>query len=221
MIVGDSYVLGDGIPAYSQTITATLQRALDRVSPGGWQVMNAGVEGNGLYGYSRAVSALVPALEPQVVIVGYLGWSDEVVFDAQRLVDVTPGNRLVNRLVANLRVRQYLHEGAVKLAWRERIPRSTDAYFRSLMDEMARVASAHGASLAILQYLPRTPAGRVPDGAVHITLPDELAYPGHRNSYWYEKDYHPKPALNEKLAAIIAGRLLDGGEGEQGAARTP
>ena len=217
LVVGDSYVLGDGIPTNEQTISACLQRALDKASPAGWQVMNAGVEGNGLYGYARAVSALVPALKPQIVVVGYLGWSDEVVFDAQRLVDVTPANRQLNRLVANLRVRQFVHEATVKLPWRERIPKSTDAYFKSLMDSMARVCSEHGAKLVILQYLSRVPADRVPDGAVHVTLPDELAYPGRRNDFWYELDYHPKPALNEKLAAIIAPRLIGAaGEGRHG-----
>ena len=183
LLVGDSYVLGDGIATFEQTITATLQRALDAAEPGAWEVMNAAMEGNGLYGYVRTVEALIPALAADVVVVGYLGDSDDVPFDVQRLVDLTPTNALLRLLVVNLRARQYVHESSMRMIWQVGSIARMDAYFDSLLADLARICSRQGARLVIVEYLKRTGERRIPDEAMLVKLPRELRYPGRRHRY--------------------------------------
>ncbi len=207
LLVGDSYVLGDGIPTFEQTITAALQRKLDAAAPGAWQVMNAAMEGNGLYGYLRTVETLAPVLKPDVVVVGYLGDSDDQPFDVQRLVDLTPESEALRRLVVNARARQYVHETSMRLFWRVGSITRMDTHFDSLMEALGRAASRHGARLVILEYLARDHGRLIPKEATVVELPEELRYPGYRNSFWYERDFHPKPPLNERLAEILAKEL--------------
>lgn len=208
LLVGDSYVWGDGIPTNEETLGSLLRSELERAAPRRYAVMSAGYPGLGLYGYDRIVSALQPLYHPSVVVVGYLGEADHDPLDAQFLADRLPAGRLARNLVIGLRVARQVAEGSVVFAGeRWRSPRNAE-YFAGLRGSLSRAAAERGYRLLFLSYPRHAPAAAAP--AATLTLPEELLYPGHRNAFWYEKDFHPKPALNRLLAQRLASAVLAG-----------
>lgn len=78
---------------------------------------------------------------------------------------------------------------------------------RARLAEAARHLGGQGARLALIDYTatddPRHQP-EVPPEVARFVLPRELAYPGHRNDWWYERNMHPKPRLNREIAARLA-----------------
>lgn len=204
LLVGDSYVWGDGIPANAETLGSLLRAELDRRAPGRFAVMSAAYPGLGLYGYGRFIDALSPLWKPDDVVVGYLGENDHDPFDPQFLLDHLPRNRLLRNLVLNLGAAQRVHDASVRHfspIWSGAANRD---YFAALTREDARKASARGYRLAFLSYFPHPP---LPEPIEALDLPPSLRYPGRASDLWYAKDFHPKTALNRLLARTLAAKL--------------
>lgn len=202
LLVGDSFVWGDGIPSNEETLAARLRAALDRRAPGRWQVMSAAYPGLGLYGYGRFIDAIAPGFLPDVVLVGYLGGNDHDLFDAQRVLDSLPSGRLLRNLVLNSGAAQHVCEASAVHGGG-----AGSARFARLREQNARKASERGYRLVFLCYLgcPDLPAS-----AEAIELSPSLRYTGRGSPLWYAKDFHPKPELNGILAARLAQMLVSG-----------
>lgn len=214
LIVGDSYVWGDGIPTNEETIGRLLAAELERAAPGRYAVMSAAYPGLGLYGYGRIVDALAPLYRPEAVVVGYLGGFDYDPLDPQFLADHLPENRWARNLVLGLRVAREVHESSVDLLrrfeWRSR---KNEAYFEGLLRAFARRAAERGYGLLFLSYYGESTVP--PPPARTMLLPDDLRYPGHADALWYGKECHPKPALNRILAKKLAAQIVGLGSASQ------
>lgn len=204
LLVGDSYVWGDGIPANEETLAYLLRDELARSAPGRSSVMSAAYPGLGVYGYGRFLDALTARYRPDVVVVGYLGTNDHDPFDAQFLLDHLPPWAPARNLLLNLGAVQHVHEASVRSAsvlWRS--ARNEEAS-GSRLREMAALARARGFRLVFLSYFEHPP---LPEPIETLDLPEALRYPGRSSELWYAKDMHPKTSLNRILARMLAVRL--------------
>ncbi|MBI5623598.1 MAG: SGNH/GDSL hydrolase family protein [Elusimicrobia bacterium] len=213
LVVGDSFVWGLGIPDNERTLPALLREKLEAAAPGRFDVVAAGFPANGLYGYARAVTALAPALDAEAAVVVYLGGNDHDPLDSQAIMDRSPRNPLLRSMVNGLRVRQFVHAAARRVLGR---PGGWDAertlaQAQRAADELAAFAGARKMRLVFLQgYFEASTGLRLPEGAEALDLPRGLAFPGQGSPYWYGKDAHPKPLLNEAAAELLAARLATG-----------
>jgi len=211
LIVGDSYVWGDGIPANEQTLGALLRQRLEGVEPGRFGVVSAAYPGNGIYGYSRFITALEQRFRPSVVVIGYLGCADLDPLDAQFLMDSLPKNGFLRNLVVNLRLLQGVHEKSVTIGcplWLQSPPLSRVV---SALDVIVASKPPSRRCIVVIDYFrlePKHPLAFPKDWRV-LQLPESLRCPGHHTQYWYAKDVHPKPALNLRLAEILADTVRD------------
>jgi|GEM_PF-4620728 len=205
LIVGDSFVWGDGIPSNEETLGSRLRAELEVRAPGRYLVMSAAYPGLGLYGYDRFIDALVPRYQPDLVVVGYLGESDHDPFDAQAVLDRLPSGAWLRNLVLNLGAAQHLCEASVmhmEAFWRTA---RNAARFARLREDVARKAAARGTRLVFLCYFG---CPDLPEPIEALELTPRLRYPGHSSELWYAKDYHPKPELDRILAADLAAALV-------------
>lgn len=216
LVVGDSFVWGDGIPANEQTLGSLLRAELERLAPGRFVVMSAAYPGLGVYGYGRFIEELAPRFRPDVVVAGYLGENDEDPADPQFLLDRLPRLRPARNLILNLRAGQDFHEASVGHAARIWSSAANKGYFAGLLRAMARRAAERGYRLVFLSYFPH-PALPAPIEA--LDLPPELRYPGRANALWYGEAFHPKPALNRILARTLAAKLVGNSKGAGSFAR--
>lgn len=208
LLVGDSYVWGDGIPTQEDTLSTLLRAELDRAAPGAWDVVSAAYPGLGAYGYRRAFKSMLPEVRPDVVVVGYLGDPDIDPLDYQALHDLLPQSPAAAKLAVELGGLQSLHETAMALR--------TQSTWAHGVGETAR-----DQLLASLAQFGRTPGHRAillcyggPERASDVEvlpLPEPWRYRGHRSELWYAKDSHPKPALNRKLAGWLGAELVQPG----------
>ncbi len=208
LIVGDSYIWGDGIPTNEETLPGRLRAELNRTAPGRYEVMSAAYPGLGLYGYSRFVDALAAQASPDVVIVGYLGFSDHDPLDPQALMDGLSSAGPLRNFLLNFKAAQWLHEASVLRAaafWRSA---QSDAYFRALYAHFAHKAEARGYRLLFLTYTPPSQGFSLPSPIETVDLSDGLRCPGYADENWYGKDFHPKPKLNSALAKILSARII-------------
>jgi hypothetical protein len=205
LLIGDSYIWGDGIPANGGTLGYRLREELERRAPGRFIVMSAAYPGLGVYGYSRFIDAIAPLFKADMVVVGYLGLSDRDPADAQVLLDALPADRLGRNLVLNLGIAQHVHE--VSSARWVRGGQDAPAYFSGLYAEIARKAITRGYRLIFLSYAPRLDCP-LPSPIEVLDLPQGWQYPGQASELWYAKDFHPKPKLNSLLAEYLARVLL-------------
>ncbi|MBI5623573.1 MAG: hypothetical protein HY924_07335 [Elusimicrobia bacterium] len=204
LVVGDSFVWGDGIPDNSQTIASLLRASLEDASPGGFEVLGAAYPGLGLYGYSRFIETLAPLWSPDVVVVGYLGEADHDPFDAQALLESIPRRGWLRNPVLNTRAAQRLHEASVRslrTLWRQ--PENAGR-FSALAEDLARKAREGRYRLIFLSYHGPWTA---PAGSENLVLPESLRYQSRASDLWYGKDAHPKPKLNALLARMLAERI--------------
>jgi hypothetical protein len=217
LIVGDSFVWGDGIPTAQGTLPALLRARLEARAPGAWDVVSAAYPGLGVYGYRRSVERLAPEVQPHVVVVGYLGSADLDPLDSQALRDLLPASRWLAAVALNLGVVQSLHEASsaappgqpALVRWRTgQGARWRDALFSTL----AGLARGPGKRSILLCYAGAEPG--VP-GVDQISLPARWRYQGHRSEYWYAKDCHPKPLLNELLAEQLAEEIVRPGSWQE------
>ncbi|MFA6315892.1 MAG: SGNH/GDSL hydrolase family protein [Elusimicrobiota bacterium] len=219
LVVGDSFVWGLGIPDNEHTLPALLAGALERRAPGRFDVAAAGFPGNGLYGYGRAVKALVPELDVDIVILSYIGGNDHDPLDSQAIMDRSPESPLLRAVVDGLRVRQFVHACSRRVLGRPGWADTgrTLAQAQRQVDELGDFGRRLGVRLVLLRgYFREVPRLRLSSGIEAFDLPEELAYPDSRNRYWYGKDAHPRPALNEAVAELLADRLVKAGPGPEG-----
>lgn len=188
LLVGDSYVWGDGIPDNAETLGYLLRADLERLAPGRFTVMSAAHPGLGLYGYLRFIDVLSERYRPDAVVVGYLGANDHDPFDPQLILERLPRGGPIRNLLLNLGVAQHVHAASVENGERiwgsERGRGFIAAAFRGLSAN----ALADGYRLLFLSYFP------------HAPLPEPI-------DLWYAKDFHPKTELNRLLSRALAERL--------------
>jgi hypothetical protein len=70
LMLGDSVLFGTVLPA-DERVSDRLQRALDAVRPGGWEVVNAGVPGFNTVAEARWLARRGIALRPSTVVVAF------------------------------------------------------------------------------------------------------------------------------------------------------
>lgn len=208
LLVGDSYIWGDGIPVNEETLAYLLRAELARLAPGRFSVMSAAYPGLGLYGYGRFIDVLSARYDPKIVVVGYLGQSDCDPFDAQYLLDHLPRRRLVRNLVLNLGAAQYLHEASGRRFSPIWTSVENREYFAALTRGFSLKALKRGYRLMFLDYLQDQ---SLPEGIEALDLPEDLRYPWHASDLWYAKDFHPKTKLNRILAKILAEKIVQKG----------
>ena len=212
LLIGDSFIWGDGIPDNAQTLPARLRQALDRLAPGRIQVSSAGFPGNGLYGYSQALIRLAPKLKPDIVVVGYLHDADHDALDSQFLVDRLPTCLALRRILTNLRINRHIHRQAAQRRDALRSVKQDEGFFDRAIQNIAEVAQNERFKVILLNYFP----GDELHENLHNTLtsleifdlPAELRFEGKSTPLWYAKDCHPKPELNRILAEALAKFLL-------------
>ena len=208
LLVGDSYIWGDGIPVNEETLAYLLRAELARLAPGRFSVMSAAYPGLGFYGYGRLIDVLCARYDPEVVVVGSLGESDCDPFDAQYLLDHLPRLWLVRNLVLNLGAAQYLHEASVSRFSPIWTSAENREYFAALTRDFSLKALERGYRLMFLSYFPHP---SLPEGIETLDLPEDLRYPWHASDLWYAKDFHPKTKLNRILAKMIAEKIIQKG----------
>ncbi len=207
LVVGDSYVWGDGIPSNEETLAYRLREELEARAPGRFDVMSAAFPGLGAYGYSRFVEVLQPRLKADTVVIGFLGDVELDPFGPQLILDSLPRNRLARNLVVNLRAARAIHEASVThhaAVWNSSVAREWSA---RITKSFGTRAAERGYRAFIFDYTMGR-AGHDFGGARVLAGPPELAYDGYRTALWYAKDAHPKPALNRIFAGLLAEALL-------------
>lgn len=210
LLVGDSFVYGDGIPTNEQTLGAYLRPALAVGAVPPLEVVSAAFPGLGLYGYSRYIATLEPVIGPAVVVMGFLGSSEFDPVDAQFLADAIPKSAFLRGIVLHLRVLQSLHRASaseISGPWRKRLYMDQA---RHMIQVIADSAGADRCCVIVLNYLAdpgNDEFALFGDGLRIFTPPPELAYPGAANRYWYGKDKHPKPDYNRALAPLLAAEV--------------
>ncbi len=205
LLVGDSFVWGDGIPTQEETLGHQLREQLELLAPGRFEVTSAAYPGLNLYGYRRFVMTLQPLLRSTIVVISYLGESDYLAIDAQSLVDATPGDGIVRALMMRLRVRQSVHEASTRMWSRLSLGSRGHELVDRMMAELKAHSLARGYRAIVLTYIPEEHPST--GGLESIVLPFELRYPGHANDLWYGLDFHPKPALNKRISELLAHYL--------------
>lgn len=208
LIVGDSFVWGDGIPDLAGTIGACLRRELENHAPGRYEVMAAGWRGNNLWGYTSTVAALAPVWRPDLVIVLYLGGADLDPLDPQRLVDALPAWPPARNLLRNLRLLHHVYR-VVEGARSDQRGRPEDPGLASSCFERIRgVARDVGAEVLVLNFDPHIEDPPIPGLQWLIPSRALLSPGGKANALWYGWDQHPKPALNRALGRLLADHVL-------------
>ncbi|MBI5883937.1 MAG: hypothetical protein HZB91_12635 [Elusimicrobia bacterium] len=204
LVVGDSYVWGDGIAANEETLAYRLRARLERSAPGRFSVMAAAYPGLGLYGYAKFIDAVGERFRPKIVVVGYLGGADHDPFDAQFLLDHVPSARPFRNLLLNLGTLQQVHDASIRSQSVWASPENA-AVSERIREDLARKAVERGYRLVFLAYFAHPP---LPSTSEVVGLPSELEYQGRPTELWYGKDFHPKPKLNDILAGMLAEKLL-------------
>ncbi len=212
LLVGDSYIWGDGIATEANTLGTLLRARLEALAPGRFDVVSAGYPGNGIYGYTRAVEQLAPVLHPNVAVIGYLGEADLNPVDAQSLTEGQLHGAWLRTLMLRMHTGQHLHEWSVGIATELGQTPESKLQFQQLFQRLAACGRANGTQVALLNYPSRAiaPQGAfaVPKEIQRVDLPEPLRYRGQASELWYAKDSHPKPLLNQKLADLLAQWLL-------------
>jgi len=198
LLVGDSYVHGDGIPSLAGTLMNQLRIRLGKK----YQVINAAYPGFALYGYFETIKRTYEAYRPDLVIVGYLDRADWDPFDPQSMVDSLPANRYLRNLILNSESPQWIHESSVStssFAWEsEEIIHKREKILNSMKD----FSTAKKIPVILFHYsgkLEKTVSPVLPG----IFLPVNLTYKFKSDKFWYAKDNHPKSLLNKAISEIL------------------
>ncbi len=206
LVVGDSFVWGDGIASGDDTLPGLLRRNLEEGAPGRYDVTSAAYPGLGVHGYRRAVEAMIPEVHPDLIVVGYLGTADLVPLDGQNLADLLRSQGWLAHALISLRTLQNLHESSATAPqdapWLSEL--GTTSRTR-LFDTLRDFVQAPGHRAILLCYFGEEPTLQ---GLDALVLPAKWRYQGHRSELWYAKDCHPKPALNRLLATWLASEIL-------------
>lgn len=206
LLVGDSYVWGDGIPTLEGTLGAALRRELEERAPGRYEVMAAGWPGNGLWGYRRTAAALTPVWRPAVVVVLCLGESDFAPVDPQRIVDALPAWGPARNLFENLGLARRVHRAA-QAHWMTAGVQVDQELVEESISGLLHAVQGSDAQLLVLDFSGGTCRSSALEAAHRMEVPEDLRYPGRSSDLWYARDSHPKPALNLRIASLLANRL--------------
>jgi len=218
LLVGDSFIWGDGIPTNGETLAYQLREELERQAPGRFSVMTAAYPGLGPYGYRRILGALVPVYRPEVILVHYVP-GGHLLSDPQFLIDRLPAPGLARHAVQSLNGLRFLNE-VISLAtstdqpeWTELAERAVD--LPRVLQAMTPEADGGGARVVFFLYSRYVSKRIAPDRLLPASierafLPAEWEYPGHPTELWYAKDFHPKPKLNHLVAAHLADLIISG-----------
>ena len=204
LVVGDSYVWGDGIASNEETLPYRLREALELRSRGAFDVVSAAYPGIDIYGYTRFTEVLQPALAADIVVISYLG--DCSLSDAQYLLDRATDSEVLRRFFVRMSVLEYAHEHVGR--WERSADASVDrgSFCRNILEDLARHSTEGGYTLLFLSWASNH--GQELDAFQEIRLPDHLMYQGESSDLWYAKDNHPRPPLLLLVADIIADAIM-------------
>jgi len=205
LLIGDSYVWGDGIPSNEETLGYRLREALEARSPAGFDVISAAFPGIDLYGYVRFTKVLQPHFDADIVIISTLG--DCWLSDTQYLVDQAPDIGSLRRLLAMMSVLQRAHEFAASINEDWRNSPAGVRFCRHLLEELAQHTAEGGYELLFLNYDKQSQPKELEAFQV-LDLPQHWKYQGTGNELWYAMDEHPKPHLLRLVADILAERIV-------------
>lgn len=210
LLVGDSFVWGDGIPTNEETLPYRLRDALALRAPGTFDVMAGAFPGLDLYGYVRFAEVLQPHLSADIVVISYQ--EDCRLSDSQYLLDQATENALLQGLFVRFSVLQYAHEfvGTIEHESGESADRAD--FCQSRLDELGRHATEGEYKLLFLSWSEERPQEL--NWFNVVGLPEELRYQGESSDLWYAKDNHPKPPLLRLVADIVADALIQLQDGE-------
>ncbi len=208
LIIGDSYIWGDGIPSNDQTLAALLRNDLDKSMPGKFMVISAAFPGLGLYGYFEFLKKLKPHIRPDLVMFGYLGDSDFDPFDFQMLVEKLPVNVFLKNMILNFHIIQHIHEISVinsKTLW---FSQGSVRSIKKLLNEVADYSRRENVRVVLIRYMDGRTQVKIPGQIGIFDLPHEFSYKGKSSKLWYAKDNHPKPLLNKYLARMLSDKII-------------
>jgi hypothetical protein len=212
LLIGDSYVWGDGIADLDGTLGEQMRRAFEEAAPGQWDVFSDGIPGNGLYGYTTAAAAVSARFDPQWIVIGYLSPSDLDRYDLQYLLEREPRAWPLKNLFANLNAFQAIHETSQSLLWRT--PADT-APFREMLVRLAADARAAGRTVVALDYSSSGFPGGWPEGIHAWCLPSRFADRTDGRNWIGGYDTHPTAAMDAELARLLVASVLAGGPSQE------
>ncbi len=208
LVVGDSYVWGDGIPNNNQTLPARLRSHLEAMVPGRTTVMAAGFPGLDLYGYGRIIEQIATPWKADLVLISYLGGVDLELLDVQRLADLKVGFGPLDALVSLLKARQYVHEAYRYFRRGSYDVSDPSGEIERILNSAMVHAQTGGFRLAAFQYDVGGFAPSLTERFKVYRMPPEFACPRKSTELWYDIDYHPRPVLVDRVAAWLAGAIL-------------
>jgi hypothetical protein len=212
LVVGDSYVWGDGIPSNQETLPYRLRAALEKDAPGRYEVIAAAYPGAGVYGYHRTIITLQPVMDPDIVVIGFLGMADFQPYDSQARLDQMPGSRFLVNLLVNLGVVQQFHWASVIHAEKSFSVEDGPIWAGELFIRLEQHSRENGYRLLLLNYdcIPPRQSFILPNGIEVLSLPEKLKHRGGNADLWFLKEHHPKAALEVILADLLAEAILRG-----------
>ncbi len=208
LVIGDSYVWGDGIPRGTETLPQRLRQALEARSPGQFDVVSGAFPGIDLYGYLRFTTVLQEHFDADLVVISYLG--DCALSDAQYILDRAPDFRPLRLLLAKSSVLQHAHEFAASINDEWRRTEDHQRFRAELLAALGERAATGGYDVLFLNYDKPARPRELQDFRV-LNLPQELKYTGERSELWYAKDEHPKPRLVQIVAELLAEAITGNG----------
>lgn len=209
LIIGDSFVWGDGIATNDQTVGTFLRKELTKKSAK-YTVVSAGYPGLGIHGYYRYYQRLKTLIRPNIVVIGFLGNADYDPFDSQVLMDHIPKSFFFRNMFLNLSVAQRIHKVSVSYSKSLWSTSTSIKRVKEVLEKLVMHQKRDNIRIVFFNYFPKHHQSIVPPELESIHLPEHLSYPGRRNEFWYAKDNHPKPLLNEKVAQILARSIHTG-----------
>ena len=227
LLVGESFVVGSGIANPKGMLHTQLEFALDASGDDDWEVVNVAQRPAALWYYTRALIALVPDMEPEVVVMSYLSWYDLEWWETQRvsyglppfLVGLCDSFEVTNDMLvfAKRLTESYQEQG--------RADPSVVADLRASLEELLRVLERRRIPLVV--WLPYESDGMFEPYAHHPLLSllgwEAVPYLSPREAgdlgaapvpRWQEDpalhfvgDGHPTPAANRMFARAIAEEI--------------
>jgi hypothetical protein len=216
LLVGNSFIWGDGIPSNEETLGYLLRDELDRRAPGRFVVMSAAYPALGLYGYGRILKTVAPVYNPDIVLAQYAPFEGHMLSDPQFLFDRLPANRFMRNAVLSINGIWCMNEAIVVVGYS--IFAGRRAIGNSIMDPAALLADIARQSVQdryrVVFFMYDYEEGHemqpvtFPGPIARLDLPRPWQYSGAASDLWYAKDYHPKPKLNRLVAAYLAESIL-------------
>jgi hypothetical protein len=151
-------------------------------------------------------------MDPDIVVIGFLGMADFQPYDSQARLDLMPRSRFLVNLLVNLGAVQQIHWASVIHAEKVFSVEDGPVWASEFLERLQRHAQENGYRLLLLNYDCVTPpeSFTLPDGIENITLPERLKHRGGNADLWFLEEHHPKAALESILADLLAEAILRG-----------